>query len=54
MKLKQLLVILLLILLVIPLTFAQEEEEEEHCGILNLASCLPEKLFEYASTEEKA
>jgi len=49
MKLKYLLILFLLILLVLPIIYAQEEEEEEHCGILNLASCLPKKMFEYTS-----
>ncbi len=39
------LILLLLILLVMPLAYA--EEEEEKCGITNLASCIPQKLYEY-------
>ena len=41
-----LLVILILTLLVMPLVYAQEEE---NCGITNLATCIPQKIFEYAS-----
>ncbi len=35
-------ILLLLTLLLIPLVYAEEE-----CGITNLASCIPQKLFEY-------
>lgn len=39
-------ILFLLILLVIPLVYS-EEGEEEKCGITNLASCIPQKLYEY-------
>lgn len=35
--------IMILLVLVIPVTIAEEEE----CGITNLASCLPEKMYDY-------
>jgi hypothetical protein len=39
------LIVLLLTLLVLPLSYAQEEEEK--CGITNLATCIPQKIYEY-------
>jgi len=41
---KHKLILLLLFLLVIPLSYAQEEEK---CGISNLATCIPEKIYQF-------
>ncbi len=45
MKQTKLFSMLFTFLLVIPLSFAQEEEES--CGLTNLATCIPQKLFQY-------
>lgn len=39
---KLLTLLLLLSLLAIPLVYAEEEEE---CGITNLATCIPQKIY---------
>ena len=45
---KKTICIILLILLLFPTTIAaQEEEEEEKCGLTNLATCIPEKIYEF-------
>ncbi|MBW2972762.1 hypothetical protein KY346_00035 [Candidatus Woesearchaeota archaeon] len=46
---KKLIAILLLFLLLFPtIALAEEEdEEEEKCGLLNLASCIPKKIYEF-------
>lgn len=45
------LLIILILLSTIPLVFADdpppEEEEPEECGLMNLASCIPQKIYEY-------
>ncbi len=44
MKTKKLFLTLLILLLAIPLSYAQEEDK---CGLTNLASCIPEKFYEF-------
>ncbi|MBW2981752.1 hypothetical protein KY343_02620 [Candidatus Woesearchaeota archaeon] len=45
---KKILTIILLFLILFPTVIAAEEEEEPtKCGLTNLASCIPEKLYEY-------
>lgn len=41
--------VLVLLLLVVPLVMAADEpqEDEKKCGITNLASCIPEKIYEF-------
>lgn len=50
MDMKKLILVLLLVLLLIPVVYAEEpveEEEEESCGLLNLASCIPHKIYDF-------
>ncbi len=48
---KVVFVLIILLLLLIPNAFAVDppppEEPEENCGLTNLASCLPEKIYDY-------
>ncbi len=44
---KKIITIILLFLLLFPAVNATEEEEEEKCGLTNLASCIPEKIYEF-------
>ena len=46
MRKRQLTYIIVLFLLAIPLSYAAEEEQQS-CGLTNLASCIPEKIYEY-------
>jgi hypothetical protein len=44
---KTICIILLFLMLFPTAAIAAEEEEEKKCGLTNLASCIPEKLYEY-------
>ena len=44
---KKLILIPLLFLILFPTVIAAEEEEEKKCGLTNLASCIPEKIYEF-------
>jgi len=44
---KRIITILLLFLLLFPAALAAEEDEEEKCGLTNLATCIPEKIYEF-------
>ena len=46
---KKLILVLLLVLLLIPVVYAEDpvEEEEEECGLLNLGSCIPQKIYDF-------
>ena len=41
--------LLIVVLLVIPLAHARSDEENDSCGILDLAECIPEKLYDFFS-----
>jgi len=41
---KRIISLLFLLLFLIPIVYA---EEEEKCGLLNLASCLPQKMYDF-------
>src|SRR3989344_1466315 len=45
----RLLCLLIVVLLVIPLAHARSDEEDDGCGILDLAECIPEKLYDFFS-----
>ena len=46
-KIKKAIPILLILLLFSPIVLADDPLEDEECGITNLATCIPEKLYDY-------